>query len=80
MFSPVLLAKTDIVVNITTTISTLYIPHSQIRILLITKTEFLLIGRAQQLSKLTSRSLPLTSDICLTPVHFARNIGFIVYS
>ena len=46
----------------------------------LTKTEFLLMGRPQQLSKLTSRSLPLTSDISLTPVHYARNLGFIVDS
>jgi len=45
-----------------------------------TKTEFLLIGRPQQLSKLTSHSLSLTSDVSLTPVHFARNLGFIVDS
>jgi hypothetical protein len=45
-----------------------------------TKTEFLLIGSPQQLSKLKSNSLPLTSDISLTPVQFARNLGFIVDS
>ena len=36
-----------------------------------TKTEFLLIGEPQQLSILSSHSLPLAFDICLTPVHFA---------
>ena len=45
-----------------------------------TKTEFLPIGRPQQLSKLTSHCLPLTSDINLTPGHFARNLGFIIHS
>ena len=45
-----------------------------------TKTVFPFIGRPQQLSKLTSHSFPLISDIILTPVHAARNLAFIVDS
>ena len=44
-----------------------------------TKTEFLLISNPQQLSKLTSHSLPLTSYINLTPVHFVRNLSKICF-
>ena len=45
-----------------------------------TKTEFLIIGRPQQLSKLTGHSLPLTCDISLTlvqqrPLGSAEPIG-----
>jgi hypothetical protein len=45
-----------------------------------TKTEFLLIGTPHQLSKLDSHSLTLTSELSLTPVPSARNLGFIVDS
>ena len=38
--------------------------------------EFLLIGEPQHLFKLSSHSLPLTSDISLAPVHSAMNLDF----
>ena len=41
-----------------------------------TKTEFLLIGGPQHFPQFTRHSLPLISDISLTPVHFARNLDF----
>jgi hypothetical protein len=41
------------------------------------KTEFLIIGLPQQLSKLNSPSLHLPDNITLSPVDFARNLGAI---
>ena len=41
------------------------------------KTEFLIIGTPQQLSKLNSPTLVLNSDTTITPVTSARNLGII---
>ena len=38
------------------------------------KTEFILISELQQLSKLNSDTLPLSSDISLTPIHLVRTL------
>ena len=38
------------------------------------KTEFLIIGLPQQLSKLRSPTIHLPNDVTLTPVDFARNL------
>ena len=41
------------------------------------KTEFLIIGLPQQLSKLRSPTIHLPNDVTLTPVDSARNLGVI---
>ena len=41
------------------------------------KTEFLIIGLPQQLSKLRSPTIHLPNDVTLTPVDSARNLGVV---
>src|SRR3984893_18467996 len=41
------------------------------------KTEFMLFGTPQQLSKLSDLGLPLSSDISITPVSSIRNLGVV---
>ena len=41
------------------------------------KTEFLLIGLPQQLSKLSNPIIHLPNNVTLSPVHSARNLGVI---
>ena len=41
------------------------------------KTDFLIIGLPQQLSKLRSPTIHLPNDVTLTPVDYARNLGVI---
>ena len=46
-------------------------------LLILPKTEFLIIGLPQQLSKLNSPTIPLPNNSTLSPVDFARNLGVI---